>query len=248
MRLLPLALFISNSIIAEAQSDSTKSYTTAQVTVAPPQIDGLLNDPAWELVPWGGGDFRQSHPDAGAPASVQTKFKILYDEKNLYIAFKCLDPEPDKIVRRMSRRDGFDGDFVEVNIDSYYDKRSAFSFTSSVSGVKGDEYISNNGDNWDANWDPIWYLKTSIDEEGWVAELRIPLSQLRFGDKPVHTWGFQVMRNFFRKQERSIWQYIPPDAPGWVHLFGEVNGISGIKTQKQLECKPYILGKSETLE
>ena len=78
---------------------------------------------------WGGGDFLHRFPDAGAPASVQTKFKILYDDKNLYIVFKNFDPEPDKIVSRMSRRDGFEGEQVEVNIDSYYDKRTAFSFS-----------------------------------------------------------------------------------------------------------------------
>jgi hypothetical protein len=242
------AIFIFTSLIARAQVDSVKSYTTARLQGEPPHIDGHLNDPAWNQVPWGGGDFRQKNPDAGKPASVQTKFKILYDAKNLYIAFKNYDPEPDKIVSRMSRRDGFEGDWVEINIDSYYDKRSAFSFTSSVSGVKGDEYISNNGANWDPNWDPIWYLKTSIDEEGWIAELRIPLSQLRFAEKPELTWGFQIQRLFFRNQEVSNWQYIPPDAAGWVHLFGELKGIKGIKPQKQLEVQPYVVTKTETFE
>lgn len=250
MKLITLALLTSYCFVAEAQSDTipTRSYTTARVTGEPPLIDGLGNDAAWEQVAWGGDGFRQRDPDAGAPASVNTKFKILYDAKNLYILFKCLDPEPDSIVRRMSRRDGFDGDFVEINIDSYYDKRSAFSFTSSVSGVKGDEYVSNNGDNWDANWDPIWYLKTSIDNEGWIAEIKIPLSQLRFADKPEHVWGIEIMRHLFRKQERSIWQYIPPNAPGYVHLFGELRGITGIKPQKQVEIQPYIVAKTETFE
>ena len=255
MKFFTLALFTTCWIpVLEAQeasttkNDSTKSYTTARVVGTPPQIDGLLDDAAWEQVPWGGGDFRQNQPDAGAPASVITKFKILYDAKNLYLAFKCYDPEPDKIVRRMSRRDGFDGDFVEINIDSYYDRRSAFSFTSSVSGVKGDEYVSNNGDNWDTSWDPIWYLKTTVDAEGWVAEVRIPLSQLRFADKEEHVWGFQIMRHFFRNQERSLFQYIPPNAPGWVHLFADLKGITGIKPQKQVEIQPYVVAKTERYE
>ncbi|HQQ98176.1 MAG TPA: DUF5916 domain-containing protein [Cyclobacteriaceae bacterium] len=241
------------SVMAQTDStklklDPTKSYTTAWVKNEPPKIDGQLNDPAWEEVPWGGGTFRQREPDAGAVASVQTYFKILYDAHNLYVAFRCVDPEPAKIVQRMSRRDGFDGDWVEINIDSYADKRSAFSFTSSVSGVKGDEYVSNNGDNWDTSWDPIWYLKTSINAEGWVAEIRIPLSQLRFTDRPEHTWGFQIMRNFYRNQERSIFQFIPPTAPGYVHLFADLKGISGIKPQKQLEIQPYVVAKGETFQ
>src|SRR5688572_15331520 len=250
------AIFSLQSVFAQqdslkAQQDSlkvTRSYTTARIEGEAPHIDGKFDDVAWNQVEWGGGEFIQRMPDAGKPASVVTKFKILYDAKNLYIAFKCYDPEPSKIISRMSRRDGFEGDWVEINIDSYNDKRTAFSFTTSVSGVKGDEYVSNNGDNWDAGWDPIWWTKTSIDEEGWVAEIRIPLSQLRFADKPELTWGLQVQRLFFRNQERSQWKYIPPDAGGYVHLMGEMNGIKGIRPQKQLEIQPYIVGKTENFE
>ena len=164
------------------------------------------------------------------------------------LGFGALDSEPEKIVKRMSRRDGFDGDFVEINIDSYHDKRTAFSFTASVSGVKGDEYVTNNGDSWDGTWDPIWYLKTSVDDQGWIAEFKIPLSQLRFANKENHTWGIQFTRRFFRKEERSVWQPINPTDPGWVHLFGEMNGIKGIKPQKQLEIQPYIVATNEKYE
>lgn len=241
-------LLLAFGIVAHAQTDSTKRYTTAWVQGTPPVIDGLLNDEAWDQVEWTGGDFRQVNPDKGKPASVQTKFKILYDAKNLYAIFRCYDPEPDKIVKRMSRRDSFDGDWVELHIDSYYDKRTAFSFTSSVSGVKSDEYVSNNGDDWDASWDPIWYMKTSIDEEGWIAEIRIPLSQLRFTNKEELVWGLNVQRRFFRNQENSRWQYIPPDAAGYVHLMGEMNGIKGIKPQKQVEIQPYVVTQVETFQ
>lgn len=243
-----LLIILSFATQAQTQTDSTKRYTTAWVKGAPPVIDGLLNDEAWDQVAWAGGDFRQVNPDKGKPATVQTRFKILYDAKNLYAIFRCYDPEPDKIVKRMSRRDSFDGDWVELHIDSYYDKRTAFSFTSSVSGVKSDEYVSNNGDDWDSSWDPIWYLKTSVDEEGWIAEIRIPLSQLRFTNKDDLIWGINVQRRFFRNQENSRWQYIPPDAAGYVHLMGEMNGIKGIKPQKQLEIQPYLVGKTETFE
>jgi hypothetical protein len=239
---------LTGSTILYGQSDSVKVYVTSRISGEAPKIDGKGNDAAWEQVPWGGGDFRQNQPNPGKEPSVQTRFKILYDEKNLYVLILNLDPEPEKIVKRMSRRDGFEGDFVEINIDSYYDKRTAFSFTASVSGVKGDEYVSNDGNNWDANWDPIWYLHTSIIEEGWIAEMRIPLSQLRFGNKDEHVWGLQVTRRFFRNEERSLWQYISPDASGWVHLFGELRGITGIKPQKQLEVQPYVLAKTERFE
>ena len=233
------------SLLSWAQEvEEKKSYTTKRVSNEPPVIDGYLDDEAWNEVEWA-GDFVGHRPEFMAVPSQATQFKILYDEKNLYIGVRAFDSEPEKIVKRMSRRDGFDGDLIEINIDSYNDKRTAFSFSASVSGVKGDEYVSNNGNNWDSTWDPIWYLKTSVDDEGWIAEFRIPLSQLRFAYKEELTWGIQVMRAVFRIQERSTWQPIDPNAPGWVHLFGELNGLKGIKPQKQLEIQPYVVGSAQ---
>jgi hypothetical protein len=217
-----------------------KIYNTRKVNPGPPVIDGKLNDPVWNEVTWG-DNFTQRQPVDKAPPSEKTAFKILYDEKNLYVAIRAFDRTPAEIVRRMSRRDGFEGDWVEINIDSYNDKRSAFSFTASVSGVKGDEAISNNGDIWDSSWDPIWYLKTSIDDQGWIAEMKIPLSQLRFAEKEDQVWGLQVNRRIFRKEETSNWQYIPQNSTGWVHLFGELHGLKGIKQQKQVEIQPYAV-------
>lgn len=222
-------------------------YTTTQIKDKAPIIDGNINDDAWQAVPYGGG-FTQQRPNEGEAPSVETQFKILYDDKNIYIAFLCHDPDPDKIERRMSRRDGFEGDWVEVNIDSYGDKRTAFSFTITAAGVKGDEYITNDGNNWDSSWDPIWYAKAAIVEEGWTAEVRIPLSQLRYGEKEHHEWGIQMTRRFFREQERSLWQFVSQNTAGWVSHFGTLNGIRGIKAQKQIEIQPYVLAQGETFE
>lgn len=233
---------------ATAQVETPRnSYETQFIDGQPPVIDGSLDDSVWDQVKWG-GDFIQRMPEDGAAPTYQTKFKILYDAKYLYVGILALDDNPETVARRMSRRDGFEGDFVEINIDSYADKRTAFSFSASASGVKGEEYISNNGESWDETWDPIWYLKTSIVSEGWVAEFKIPLSQLRFADKDEHVWGLQVMRMYFSKSERSYWQPIAQDAPGWVHLFGELRGIKGIKPQKQLEIQPYLVAKTERFE
>jgi len=83
--------------------------------------------------------------------------------KIVYVGIRAYDTEPGKIVKRMSRRDSLDGDWVDINIDSYHDLRTAFSFQVNAAGVKGDEAITEDGDNWDSTWDPIWYVKTSSD-------------------------------------------------------------------------------------
>lgn len=243
--ILIVLLFILNlELRAQDSVQVKKSYVTAWAKTDI-LIDGKMDDTAWGQVSWA-GDFVGHRPEFNVTPSEKTQFKILYDAKYLYVGVRAFDSDPSKIAQRMSRRDGFEGDFVEINIDSYHDQRTAFSFTASVSGVKGDEYVSNNGDNWDATWDPIWYLKTSIDDKGWVAEFKIPLSQLRFANQEEHTWGIQLTRRLFRKEERSTWQAIDPNAPGWVHLFGELKGIKGIKPQKQLEIQPYVVGSAQT--
>lgn len=222
-------------------------HTTSIGSMEPPRIEGLIDEPVWDLVEWT-SDFIENEPNNGQNPSNQTKFKILYDDKYIYIAFRCFDSEPDKIERRLSRRDGFEGDWVEINFDSYFDKRTGFSFTVTAAGVKGDEFISNNGNNWDTSWNPIWEAKTQIDEEGWTAEMRIPLSQLRFGNAGEQVWGIQSTRRDFRNAERSTWQHIKANPPGWVSEFGELRGLKGLKPQRQLEIQPYILTQLDTYE
>jgi len=239
-----LLLIIISVLISLCSLGQKKVYETTKVNPVPPVIDGLFTDETWQIVEWG-GDFIQYEPYANQAPSVQTAFKILYDDRYIYIAYRCFDSEPDKIDCRMSRRDGFAGDWVEINIDSYFDKRTAFSFTITAGGVKGDEMITEDG-NFDSDWDPIWYAKTAIDSSGWTAEVKIPLSQLRYSNNEHQIWGIQFTRRFFRKDERSLWQIKTRESSGWVRHFGELHGIKGIKPQKQIEISPYTTVKSES--
>jgi hypothetical protein len=246
--LIVILQFCSSLLHSQQNGVEKRIFTTKRVAGESPLINGSIDEAVWDLVDWS-GNFIQHEPDNGAAPSQQTAVKILYDDDNLYVAIRAFDTEPEKIVKRMSRRDGFDGDWVEINIDSYFDKRTAFSFTASVSGVKGDEAITNNGENWDPTWDPIWYVKTSVDSLGWIAEMRIPFTSLRFSNnKEKQVWGIQVNRRFYRNQEKSTWQHVPREASGWVHNFGELHGISGIKPKRNIEVSPYFLSKLLTYE
>jgi hypothetical protein len=225
---------------------ATKKYFTKKLSSSI-TLDGIPKEDAWNQVEWG-GNFTQWQPNEGKAPSQPTNFKILYDDRFLYVAYQCHDDAPDSIIKRMSRRDQFPGDWVEINIDSYHDLRTAFSFTLSVSGVRGDEFVSNNGDDWDVSWNPIWYSKTHINDKGWTAEIKIPLSQLRYGNEPEKVWGFQVMRRIFRKEERSTWQYIPQNSGVWVSSFGELHGLSGIPVHKQVEIAPYVTAQTASFK
>ena len=242
------SFFVLQSQETKNQFITKRSYTTKSIVNNPaPTIDGNLNDKVWNSVEWT-SDYVEYQPDVGTPPTEQTKMKILYDDKNIYFAFRCYQADPSTIERRMGRRDDFPGDWVEINIDSYNDDRTAFSFTISASGVKGDELVSNNGDNWDGSWNPIWYADTQIDDQGWTAEIKIPLSQLRFGNTKEQVWGLQSTRRYFNNEERSLWQPVEANPPGWVSEFGELKGLINLKPQKQLEIQPYTVAQLDTYE
>ena len=229
------------------QADTSKRiYTTQSLNdQKAPVIDGKLDDASWNIVAWA-SDFIESNPDENTTPTYQTKFKIIYDATYLYVALKALDDEPENIEKRLSRRDGFAGDRINVVIDSYHDKRTAFLFTVTAAGVKGDEIATDNGDDVDDSWNPVWSTKAVIDDEGWTAEMKIPLSQLRFGKAKEQVWGLNIMRNIFRKNERSVWNRVPVDAAGFVSESGELHGLINLVPQKQLEIQPFTVLKYDT--
>ena len=241
-----LIFLISICKSGNSQTQEKRTFQTGFASSAP-EIDGFMNDSCWNLVEWG-NNFTQIQPEQNKPPTQQTAFKILFDDNNLYVFVRAFDTEPEKISRRISRRDNLSGDIVAISIDSYYDKKTAFMFLATASGTKGDQAVTNDGQNNDESWNPVWYLKTSVDDKGWCAEMKIPFSQLRFGKKAAHIWGIQLQREIFRLEERSMWQYIPKGSPGEVHLFGELHGISGIKPNRQIELMPYVVARTERFE
>jgi len=244
-------LYFSTAFVLSAQESIpafTKTYTTTEINPSDaPLIDGNLSDSIWSSIDWG-SDFIEVVPDENTAPSVQTKFKILYDQKHLYIALKALDPEPATITNRLSRRDGFVGDRINVLIDSYHDLRTGFLFTVTAAGVRGDEFITDNGNTVDESWNPIWSTKAIIDNEGWSAEMKIPFSQLRFSNSPEQVWGLNVTRNYFRENQFSAWNRIPVDAAGWVSEAGKLKGLKNIKPQKQIEIQPFVVTKLDRYE
>jgi hypothetical protein len=228
------------------QDPEKKQYKATQITI-PPVINGILDDEAWQAGDWAGG-FTQNMPYNGQPETEKTEFKILFDDNNLYVAIRSYDTAPDSIVNRLTRRDEADGDLVGIILDSFHDLRTGFLFGVSSAGVKYDQMFTNDSGNGDSSWDPNWWVKTSIDKEGWVAEMKIPFSQVRFDKNSGEVWGLDVARILYRKNEQTFWQHVPRDAAGLVHLFGELKGLEHIKPRKILDVTPYGVAKTETYQ
>jgi hypothetical protein len=243
--LLTLICLFSAFQLSHAQSlDSLLANKRVYYTMnignhPPPKIDGDLNDSIWFLGEWH-GDFTQQQPYAGVEGTENTYIKVLYDRSNLYVAIICQDSEPEKIRDIFDRRDALNGDMTGIAIDSYYDKRTAFEFNLSAAGQKMD--LKHLGDyQWDFNWDAVWDGATAKNDSGWVAEMEIPFSQMRYTNQEEHLWGMHVWRWISRRFEEDQWQYIPKEAPAMVYLFGELKGVKNIRGSRQVEFLPYVL-------
>jgi hypothetical protein len=246
MKKCSLLLLLVIPVWLNGQDYEKRIYTTIK-TDTPPVINGELDDEAWKQGEWG-GNFFQSEPTEGAPVKQKTEFKLLYDNNNIYVAVKAYDNAPDSIVSRMTRRDDIDGDQLFVAFDSYFDQRTAFGFGVSSAGVKGDLVLTDDGQNEDYTFDPIWFVKTRIYEWGWAAEMRIPLTQLRFSAAETQVWGFEVLREIYRYNESDLWQPIARNASGQVHNLGLLYGINNIRPRKQMDLTPYGVAKLETYQ
>ncbi|MGC9354673.1 MAG: DUF5916 domain-containing protein [Mariniphaga sp.] len=240
-------LFFSIIGIINAQETEKKLYIANQVNGYDITIDGKLVEPAWQSADWD-DHFTQFQPHEGKQPYQQTEFALLYDEHNVYVAIKALDKSPDSISIRMTRRDLIDGDQVGIAFDTYLDRRTAFLFAVSAAGVKADWVMSNDGENEDLTWDPIWWVKTNKTDFGWTAEMRIPLTQLRFNKDEEQMWGLQVFRQIFRTEELSFWQPMKRGGSGKVSQFGNMNGLKNIQPKNTIDIMPYIVARTERFE
>jgi hypothetical protein len=166
---------------------------------APIDLDGRLVEPDWNSAQPTTG-FKQYDPDEGKPETEKTEIRVLYDEQALYIGARMYDREPKKIRKGLSRRDDSDinADWISIYLDPRHDHLTGSHFQVTSAGSLSDSVIYN--DTWeDSSWDAVWEAKVTVDDQGWVAEIRIPFSQLRFSAGDHQTWGLNIQRYIQRK-------------------------------------------------
>ncbi len=204
----------------------------------PVRVDGRLDDAAWQAAP-AQGDFWQQAPKEGVAPTHRTEFRILYDDDALYVGFRAWDVDHRQIRPLLHRRDqASDADWVGIMLDSYHDRRTAFAFGINAAGVQRDVLLYDDVAE-DQSWDAVWTGASAIDADGWTAELRIPLGQLRYASDGAQVWGIQAMRLVGRDGEQSLWSPSPRERRGFVSNFGQLEGLVGLQARRRLEILPY---------
>ncbi|MCG8468576.1 MAG: carbohydrate binding family 9 domain-containing protein [Gemmatimonadetes bacterium] len=235
--------------VAPTLSARTAAAPTLAAVLADeePRIDGRLDEPGWARAAVANG-FVQFRPNPGEAATERTDVRVLYTTDAVYVGARMHDSDAASIIRRLARRDQqTTTDEFTVGFDSYFDRRTAFAFAVSVAGVQRDWMIFSDTDE-DSSWDAVWESATRRDDTGWTAELRIPLSQLRFAKPPEDgsgaIWGVNFQRHLAREGERSVWSPLPDDGSRMVSAFGTLRGLAGIRPSRSLEIRPYVLSSA----
>ena len=245
-------LALCGSAVGQVEEGPSERPSIAALAIdAPIVVDGRLDEPVWVNADVGTG-FTQREPREGEPASERTEFSIAYTPSTLYVAVRAFDREPLKIIAKEMERDGtlVADDSILLVFDTFLDGRNSFAFATNPNGARHDALITDEGRDINPQWDGVWAASSRRTAEGWVAEIAIPFSTLRF-DPKIDRWGLNVQRLIRRKGEEVNWASLPREAGSFrvvsayrVSLAGTLTGLEGLRRTRSLDIKPYLLASA----
>ena len=209
-------------------------------------VDGRLDESDWERAEVITG-FTQVEPDEGEPAEEPTEVRILYDDENIYLGAKMFDSDTSRIAHQLTRRDqtGRAAGYFEFSFDSNFDRTTGYTFRVTAAGVQRDEYMFDDTED-ERAWNGVWESEVSFTDDGWVAEIRLPLSQVRYEPSAEpQVWGVNFARRRIAANERSEWAFVPIGTSGEVSRWGRLEGMVLDQQNRYAEVLPYAMSGLE---
>lgn len=203
-------------------------------------LDGRLDEAVWQRAE-AVTDFVQKEPMEGASPSQPMEVRFVFDDAVLFVGARMYSADPSTIQAPMGRRDNVEqAEYIQLSLDTYLDRRTAYTFGVSASGVRFDHYHPRDSeDDADSTFDPVWEVSTNIDEQGWTAEVRLPFSQLRFIESTRLLWGLNIRRFVPTLNEEVDWVLVRRTEEGWASRFGDLQGLDDLRPPTRLEVVPY---------
>ncbi len=210
----------------------------------PIRIDGRLDEPAW-LRADSATDFITALPRDGYPASERTVARVLIDGEYLYIGAYMYDSQPGRLYSPGLEQDfdTHDADLFSVMLDAFMDRQNGIMFALSPAGALFDAQSFNDSREVNRSWEGVIETKTMVYEDGWAAEMAIPLRTLRFRTGVDQDWGLNFGRRVRRLNEDSYWA--PLQRQFRVHKASRAGTLTGLRQLRQgrnLTIKPYVSG------
>jgi hypothetical protein len=233
---------------APAQTPAEPEARVTRVEGAAPAVDGRLDEAVWRQAQWT-RDFTTREPVEGARPAGATEVAFLVDGGSLYVGARMHGAAPGDVRAQLARRDREgDAEQIAVSLDTYRDRRTAYTFAVSAAGTRIDYYHSSDNErNRSYSFDPVWQAEARVDSAGWTAEMRIPLSQLRFspGDQ---VWGVNVVRTVPARNEVSYWRLVKRNETGWSSRMGQLAGLGVLRPSRRMELLPYVAAEGRLAE
>ncbi len=234
--------------------DAAGHATIRAVRISTPlKIDGHLDETVYtEVSPM--SDFIQNDPKEGAPATEKTEVWVLFDKDNLYVVARCWESHPESLVANEMRRDNVNivtNDQFAFGIDTFHDRRNMLFFEISAAGGRIDGQVTNERQV-ALDWNPIWAVKTSRFDHGYVVEAALPFKSLRYKPGQTQIWGMQMRRHNMVKNEYSYLTPIPASVGSQGHfraaMAATLVGLEVPGGGKNLDIKPYMRANVTTDE
>lgn len=248
LRTAPLLLTASFiPAIALAQSPARELFATRVTT--PIAVNGRLDEAVWREAAAATG-FVQRDPDEGVAAPEQTEVRFLISGDAIYIGARMHSRHPGALQSLVARRDhDVPSEQLRISFDTRGDRTTAYTYSVTVGGVRGDVFHPGDSEgNQDESYDPVWQAATAVDSLGWTAELRIPLTQLRFNSGDNQRWGLNIVRDIPEREERSYWVLVRRDENGWSSKMGMLTNLGTLHAPARLELVPYIAAEGHRVD
>ncbi len=242
-----LCLIISLcSIVAQDRPEVVATRT--ELTI---KVDGLLDEPVWATIkPI--TEFVQRLPLDGGEPTEKSEMRVAFNNNFIYFGFTFFDSEPEKVRATILNRGGWihRDDKLEIALDTYHDRRNAYLFEMNPLGTQDDALITDENrpglDEW--AWDGVYISEGNVTDFGWVLEVAIPWTTLRFPNKDELTMGLAIKRYINRKNESVIWPHIGLEYSSDIYQvsqYANLKGLKNIKRSKDIKIKPFAIGGTQ---
>jgi len=262
--LTAVAIAVCGAASAQAPRAAGRQAVAVRVSASQIEVDGRLDEAVWSrATPL--TDLVQKEPVEGAAATERTEVRFVYDDGGLYVGARMSSSRGRAGIQApLGRRDtpyspsrssnrGSGGqarpnvsgrpelsDYIVISLDTFLDRRTAYSFGVTASGVRIDhQHLSDSEFDIDPRFDPVWEAAATIDDAGWTAEMWIPFTQLRFNRGQELTWGLNVHRWIPLQNEDDYWVVVPRIEDAWSSRFGQLTGIGSVEQGRRIEILPY---------
>jgi len=247
MRPFILCLIISLcSIVAQDRPEVVATRT--ELTI---KVDGLLDEPVWATIkPI--TEFVQRLPLDGGEPTEKSEMRVAFNNNFIYFGFAFFDSDPEKVRATILNRGGWihRDDKLEIALDTYHDRRNAYLFEMNPLGTQDDALITDENrpglDEW--AWDGVYISEGKVTDFGWVLEVAIPWTTLRFPNKDELTMGLAIKRYINRKNESVIWPHIGLEYSSGIYQvsqYANLKGLKDIKRGKDIKIKPFAIGGTQ---